>query len=239
MRPSHIKSRACLLGLISLLAVIVGCDLFGVNTFFGGGKQTNPTEPCEERVPTATPIPPSPTPLIPTEPVRIPIPVVTITPPPEPPPSGECEGPGQVLICQGEPVGPPIIIIELPEPPPSASEAAPIEEFKSVTINVNEMNLTSLTKMLVRNIKGSDIDIVLSAAKDVFTIDLSEPISSAYLKTSGNTDDVILKAFDKSDNVVDMDISSSELIIYGRGIVKLVLVKADGKIDELSFIPQL
>ena len=71
----------------------------------------------------------------------------------------------------------------------------------------------------------------------VFTIDFSEPISSAYLKTRGN--DLILKALDGSNNMVDMDSNSSELIIYGRDIIKLVLIGANGEVDTLTFIPQL
>lgn len=240
MRPSQIKSTACLLGLISLLAVIVSCEQLGIKRFFGAEKQTNPTAPCEEIVPAATPIPP-PAPLVPMEPSRAPIPVAPMPPEPEPAPEpappGECEGPGQLLICRGEvPPGPDFELLPEPDISPG-SEAAPMgKTFKPVKLNGHDLKWTS---KILRDIKGSGIDMLISSVNNVLTINFSQPVSSAYLRTSGNTDDVIVKAFDKSDSVVDMDISASEVMIYGRDIVKLVFVKADGRLDELSFIPQL
>ncbi len=122
-----------------------------------------------------------------------------------------------------------------PTPKPATSVAFRSKEFQPLTVNVAEM----LTDAL-QDIRGSGIDAVFFHANNVFTIDFSKPVSFASLKTSGNREDVIVKALNSSNILVDMDVAFSEFNVFGEGIVKLVLVEINnGKIEELSFIPQL
>jgi hypothetical protein len=91
---------------------------------------------------------------------------------------------------------------------------------------------------ILKDVDGSGIDLILSHMNNVLTVTFSKPISFASLKIHGNTHTVTLKALDKSNNVVDVDVNSSEFEVFGQNIVTLVLVEVNDNIDELSFIPQ-
>ena len=113
-----------------------------------------------------------------------------------------------------------------------------MKEYSPVKIFAAAQNVVSLTE-IIGKIRESGVDIEMLSTNHGFTIDFSQPVSFATLKLSGNSSEELLRAFDQSDTLVDMDAGSSELSVFGEGITRLVLIKGSNQVDELSFIPQL
>lgn len=117
------------------------------------------------------------------------------------------------------------------------TSASMMKEYSPVTISAAAQNMVSLTE-IIGKIRESGVDLEMSLVKNTFTVEFSKPIAFASLKTTGNPEDVILKAFDISNNLVDLDVGSSEFYAFGEGIVKLELLGNNGQVLELSFLPQ-
>ena len=113
-----------------------------------------------------------------------------------------------------------------------------MKEYSPVKVFAAAQNVVSLTE-IIGKIRKSGVDIEMLSTNHGFMIDFSQPVSFATLKLSGSSSEELLRAFDQSDTLVDMDAGSSELSVFGEGITRLVLVKGSNQVDELSFIPQL
>jgi hypothetical protein len=114
---------------------------------------------------------------------------------------------------------------------PSAARAPRVVQPVRVAVNQGVDRL--------ENISGSGIDATFSWLDDLLTIAFSQPVSFAALKTGEQTEGVMLQAFDASENLVDLDVASSELHVFGGDVVRLVLLDKASNVRELSFIPQL
>jgi hypothetical protein len=117
-----------------------------------------------------------------------------------------------------------------------STESLPLTHDKTDSESVPPV--ASPADKILKNLNNSGIDVYLSSTKGILTMIFSEPVSFASLKISGNTLDVSLKAYDPWDNLLDMDVDTSEFYVFGGNILKIVLEGAKGTVKELNFLPQ-
>lgn len=192
--------KAFYLGIILISFLLTSMGSCGIFELFGE-RDSNPTKPCIELIPTPTPTP-------------TPLPLILITPTPSssgPSDSSQTtdcsDGPGTAVICNGEVISDIIILTPLPPPETVETISYTITSFLSYSYPCSGGSISPYGSVLLAEGANQDFDIsidsfgscygfeVLVDEASVYSVSGTPPLSYTYTFSNVTEDHTIEARF--------------------------------------------